>query len=94
MGRRPCPTEESGVQGRRKQNQPLGVSAGLDRSISLDLLEHNGYRRDPEWHPLSANERVFTEHYPQTGVEYFEAAQAESPAYYWRTTGNEEPDKP
>jgi hypothetical protein len=52
--------------------------------VSLELKR--GFRRDPSWRPLTANEVDSEDIAPQTGRQYFDVIPYESPSYYWRTS--------
>jgi hypothetical protein len=51
---------------------------------SLDLKRYRGYQKDPEWRPLILDDLQNTESAPSTGLEYFYAAGADAPQYYWK----------
>ena len=53
----------------------------------LEIREAGGFARDPEWRPLRAEEIVSPPGEPRSGQDYFRAAIADSPEYYWRVKG-------
>jgi hypothetical protein len=48
--------------------------------IGLDLAK--GFRRCSQWRPLLESE-IMSPQSPNSGAEYFNAAAAEAPQYYW-----------
>lgn len=55
----------------------------LDR-LPPHVAGHGGYRRCPDWRPLTEAECRDTTGMPTDGRAYFAALGAEEPAYYWR----------
>jgi cysteine-rich CPCC protein len=53
------------------------------RAVPLQVTIHMGYRRDPTWRPLRADEAVPPPEQPKTGREYFDAIPYDRPKYYW-----------
>jgi hypothetical protein len=49
--------------------------------INVSLAK--GFRRSNEWRPLLECEIVSPQSSPKSGVEYFDAAAADAPQYYW-----------
>jgi len=45
---------------------------------------HERYRRCPNWRPLTEEECRDTTGMPTSGRDYFDAAGATEPGYYWR----------
>jgi hypothetical protein len=55
----------------------------IDR-FPLDRQSIDRHRRDPEWRPLTSEEAAVSENAPRSATDYFHAATAEEPTYYWR----------
>ena len=49
-----------------------------------EVMEAEGFARDPEWRPLRTLEVVGFGDNPLGGVQSFEAADDESAEYYWK----------
>lgn len=50
----------------------------------LAMAETIGYKRDPEWRPLTDEEAAIRSDIPSDGLSYFKAAVDAAPQYYWR----------
>ena len=55
------------------------------KEVPLQVRAHLGHVRDPAWRPLEQADLTSPKP-PQSGQEYFGAALAESPSYYWLTS--------
>lgn len=54
------------------------------KSLPLTMTAHQQYRRDPSWRPVTRAECENTQGMPTSGREYFDAAGAVTPEYYWK----------
>jgi hypothetical protein len=53
------------------------------RDLPLEVREHKGVLRDPQWRPLRSEELEVAPDAPRDGISYFHAACSEEPIYYW-----------
>lgn len=49
-----------------------------------NIREVDGIPRDPSWRPLRKEDLELQDKGPRDGIQYFEAAVAEEPEYYWK----------
>lgn len=56
------------------------------KTLPVTEAAHGEYVRDPGWRPLTKADCGEGEDAPRGGREYFEAAGAAEPGYYWRKT--------
>lgn len=50
--------------------------------IPFEIKEYNGFKREPNWRPLHADEVKGAETI-QSGLDYFQATGTQNPKYYW-----------
>lgn len=55
----------------------------------VEVHEYQGHIRCPDWRPLGKADLEPSVDAPETGIEYFNAAAEESPAYYWEKAKSE-----
>ena len=73
-----------GLRGGANQESLAEKQATWVKRYPVGVREANSLTRDPEWRPLTADETRSRPGEPKSGPDYFEAAKAEAPAYYWR----------
>ena len=54
------------------------------KTFPPDQQVHDGYRRDPDWRPLTDDETGIRPDAPRWATDYFSAAIGDAPPYYWR----------
>jgi hypothetical protein len=52
--------------------------------LLVNIQEHSGCKRDPNWRPLTEEDLINQEDVPGTGIQYFFAAAELEPPYYWQ----------
>jgi hypothetical protein len=62
----------------------MDAQATALRNLPLEMRRHGDVERDPMWRPLEEVDLGKDGDVPGTGVDYFQAAAADSPRYYWR----------
>ena len=53
------------------------------KDLPIEVREHKGVLRDPQWRPLRSEELGVAHDAPRDGLSYFHAACGEEPTYYW-----------
>ena len=70
--------------GANRESLVEAQSKALER-YPLHVTQAQTFTRDATWRPWTNSDAVENSTQPDTPLEYFEAAAAEAPKYYWRS---------
>ena len=73
------------LQGGANRESLMEYQINILKQIPVDIKEHQGYLRDPDWRPLGEMDIQPDQESPKTGYEYSLAAKEDSPSYYWKS---------
>jgi len=72
------------MRGGANRESLLEWQRNILKDVPQQITDYQGFRREPSWRPLTDLDCAPDALTPTDGFIYFEAAVAESPAYYWQ----------